>query len=58
MTWAVAESQLLRARSSALSGLQPLGTRMMLSVQESFALICLECLLGGDLDLAPVGPGV
>ena len=53
VTWSAAQSQLANASLAARVELQPLGTRMLLAVEEPFVLMCLECLLGGSPDRPP-----
>jgi flagellar motor switch protein FliM len=50
LTWSVAQSQLPQGSLSALLEAQPINTRMLLTVEQSFVLMCLECLLGGSPD--------
>jgi flagellar motor switch protein FliM len=53
MAWAAAQA-LLPARSLAVTlECEPIGTRMVLMVESSFALAGIECLLGGSPDRAP-----
>ena len=53
VTWSGAQS-LLPANSLAVTlDVQPVGTRMLLTAEQSFVLTGLECLLGGSPDRPP-----
>ncbi len=53
VTWSAAQS-LLPANSLAVTlDVQPIGTRMLLTAEQSFVLTGLECLLGGSPDRPP-----
>jgi flagellar motor switch protein FliM len=47
LTWAAAHSRLASESVPVLVEVDPIGTRMLLSVEQSFVLVCLEALLGG-----------
>jgi flagellar motor switch protein FliM len=47
LTWAAAHSRLAPASVPVLVEVEPVSTRMLLSVEQSFVLVCLEALLGG-----------
>lgn len=53
LTWSAAQSQLAHGALSAPLELQPIGTRMLLTVEEPFVLMALDCLLGGSPDRPP-----
>jgi flagellar motor switch protein FliM len=53
LTWSAAQSQLAHGALSAPLEVQPIGTRMLLTAEEPFVLMCLECLLGGSPDRPP-----
>jgi flagellar motor switch protein FliM len=53
LTWSAAQSQLAHGSLSAPLDVQPLGTRMLLTVEEPLVLMGLECLLGGSPDRPP-----
>ncbi len=55
LTWSAAQSQLPPGSISVTLEGQPIGTRMLLTVEQSFVLMCLECLLGGSPDRPPRG---
>lgn len=48
LTWAAAQSQLPPGALSATVEVQPINTRMLLTLEQSFVLVALECLLGGS----------
>ncbi len=52
-TWSGAQSQLPRDSLCVTLEAQPIGTRMLLTVEQSFVLMCLDCLLGGSPDKPP-----
>jgi flagellar motor switch protein FliM len=53
VTWMSAQSQVSAGSVTARLELQPLGTRILLSAEQSFVLTCVECLLGGTPDKPP-----
>jgi flagellar motor switch protein FliM len=53
LTWSAAQSQLAHGALSAPLDVQPIGTRMLLTAEEPFVLMGLECLLGGSPDRPP-----
>ncbi|HUA47931.1 MAG TPA: FliM/FliN family flagellar motor switch protein [Solirubrobacteraceae bacterium] len=52
-TWSGAQSQLPGSSLWVTLEVQPLGTRLLLTVEQSFILMCLDCLLGGSPDKPP-----
>jgi flagellar motor switch protein FliM len=52
-TWSGAQSQLPAGSLWITLEVQPLGTRLLLTVEQSFILMCLDCLLGGSPDKPP-----
>ena len=52
-TWSGAQSQLPGGSLLVTLEVQPLGTRILLTVEQSFILMCLDCLLGGAPDKPP-----
>jgi flagellar motor switch protein FliM len=52
-TWSAAQSQLPAGSLWVTLEVQPLGTRMLFTVEQSFILMCLDCLLGGSPDKPP-----
>jgi flagellar motor switch protein FliM len=52
-TWSGAQSQLPSGSLWVTLEVQPLGTRLLLTVEQSFILMCLDCLLGGSPDKPP-----
>jgi flagellar motor switch protein FliM len=52
-TWSGAQSQLPSGSLFVTLDVQPLGTRMLLTVEQSFVLMCLDLLLGGSPDKPP-----
>ncbi len=52
-TWSSAQSQLPGSSLWVTLEVQPLGTRILLTVEQSFILMCLDCLLGGAPDKPP-----
>ncbi|MFZ0379812.1 MAG: FliM/FliN family flagellar motor switch protein [Solirubrobacteraceae bacterium] len=52
-TWSGAQSQLPGSSLWVTLEVQPLGTRILLTVEQSFILMCLDCLLGGAPDKPP-----
>lgn len=53
VTWMAAQSQVAAGSLTARLEVQPVGTRMLLTADQGFALLCLECLLGGTPDRPP-----
>ena len=53
VTWSAAQAQLPTGSLSLTLDVQPLGTRMLLTVEQSFVLHGLDCLLGGSPDKPP-----
>jgi flagellar motor switch protein FliM len=53
LTWSAAHSQLPPGSLAVTIEIQPLGTRMLLTAEQSFVLTGLECLLGGSPDRPP-----
>jgi flagellar motor switch protein FliM len=52
-TWSGAQSQLPSGSLWVTLEVQPLGTRLLFTVEQSFILMCLDCLLGGTPDKPP-----
>ncbi len=52
-TWSAAQAQLPGNSLWVTLDVQPLGTRMLLTIEQSFVLMCIECLLGGSPDRPP-----
>jgi flagellar motor switch protein FliM len=52
-TWSAAQAQLPRESLWVTLELQPIGTRVLFTVEQSFVLMCLDCLLGGSPDKPP-----
>jgi flagellar motor switch protein FliM len=53
LTWAAAQAQLPKGSLSVLLEVEPIGTRMLLTAEQSFVLAGLESLLGGSPDRPP-----
>jgi flagellar motor switch protein FliM len=53
LTWSAAQQQLPPNSLSVLLDVAPIGTRMVLTAEQSFVLSGLECLLGGSPDRVP-----
>jgi flagellar motor switch protein FliM len=47
LTWAATQSQIPAGSLLAVLDVAPLGTKMLLTLEQSFVMVCLECLLGG-----------
>jgi flagellar motor switch protein FliM len=52
-TWSAAQAQLPAGSLWVTLDVQPIGTRMLFTVEQSFILMCLDCLLGGSPDKPP-----
>jgi len=52
-TWSGAQAQLPAGSLWVTLEVQPLGTRLLFTVEQSFILMCLDCLLGGSPDKPP-----
>jgi flagellar motor switch protein FliM len=52
-TWSAAQSQLPAGSLWVTLDVQPIGTRMVFAVEQSFVLMCLDLLLGGSPDKPP-----
>ncbi len=52
-TWSAAQAQLPRESLCVTLDVQPIGTRMLFTIEQSFVLMCLDCLLGGSPDKPP-----
>jgi flagellar motor switch protein FliM len=52
-TWSGAQAQLPGGSLWVTLEVQPLGTRLLLTVEQSYILMCLDCLLGGSPDKPP-----
>jgi flagellar motor switch protein FliM len=53
LTWSAAQSQIPQNSLSVLLEVHPIGTKMLLTAEQSFVLAGLECLLGGSPDRPP-----
>jgi flagellar motor switch protein FliM len=53
LTWSAAQAQLPAGSLSVLLEVEPIGTRMLLTAEQSFVLAGLEALLGGSPDRPP-----
>jgi flagellar motor switch protein FliM len=47
LTWSAAQAQLPAGAMSTTVEVRPIGTRMLLTLEQSFVLTALECMLGG-----------
>ena len=56
-TWSGAQSQLPTGSLFVTLDVQPLGTRMLFTVEQSFVLMCLDLLLGGSPTSRPASGG-
>ncbi|HYB28422.1 MAG TPA: FliM/FliN family flagellar motor switch protein [Solirubrobacteraceae bacterium] len=52
-TWSGAQAQLPGGSLWVTLEVQPLGTRVLFTLEQSFILMCLDCLLGGSPDKPP-----
>jgi flagellar motor switch protein FliM len=52
-TWLAAQNQLPGGSLWITLDVQPIGTQMLFCVEQSFVLMCLDCLLGGSPDKPP-----
>jgi flagellar motor switch protein FliM len=52
-TWSGAQAQLPSGSLWVTLEVQPLGTRLLLTIEQSFILMCLDCLLGGSPEKPP-----
>ena len=53
LTWAAAHNRLAPGSVPVLVEVDPIATRMLLCVEQSFVLVCLEALLGGAPERPP-----
>jgi flagellar motor switch protein FliM len=53
LTWSAAQAQLAQGSLRAVLDVQPIGTRMLLTIEQPFVLMCLDALLGGTPDRPP-----
>jgi len=53
LTWSAAQAQLPSGSLAVTLDVHPIGTRMLLTAEQSFVLTGLECLLGGSADRPP-----
>ncbi len=53
VTWSAAQAQLPAHSLAVTLAVEPIGTRMLLTAEQSFVLIGIECLLGGMPDRLP-----
>lgn len=47
LTWTATQSQIPPHSLLTVLEIEPLGTRIVLTVEQTFLLVCLECMLGG-----------
>ncbi len=52
-TWSGAQTQLPAGSLWVTLDVQPIGTRMLFTIEQSFILMCLDCLLGGTPEKPP-----
>jgi flagellar motor switch protein FliM len=52
-TWSAAQGQVPRESLMVTLDVQPIGTRMLFTIEQSFILMCLDCLLGGSPEKPP-----
>ena len=52
-TWSGAQSQLPSGSLWVTLEVQPVGTRLLFTIEQSLILMCLDCLLGGSPDKPP-----
>jgi flagellar motor switch protein FliM len=52
-TWSGAQTQLPAGSLWVTLEVQPIGTRMLFTIEQSFILMCLDCLLGGTPEKPP-----
>jgi flagellar motor switch protein FliM len=52
-TWSGAQAQLPSGSLWVTLDVQPIGTRLLFTLEQSFILMCLDCLLGGSPDKPP-----
>jgi flagellar motor switch protein FliM len=50
LTWTATQSQIAPNSLLAVLEIEPVGTRIVLSVEQAFVVVCLECMLGGAPD--------
>ncbi len=53
VTWSGAQALLPAKSLSVLLGVEPIGTQMLLSAEQSFVLMAIECFLGGSPERPP-----
>ena len=53
LTWSASQAQLPSGSVAVTLEVHPIGTRMLLTAEQSFVLTGLECLLGGSADRPP-----
>jgi flagellar motor switch protein FliM len=53
LTWSAAQAQLSQGSLRATLDVAPIGTRMLLTIEQPFVLMCLDALLGGTPDRPP-----
>ena len=53
LTWTAAQARLPAGSLATTLDVDPIGTRMLLTAEQSFVLTGLECLLGGSADRPP-----
>jgi flagellar motor switch protein FliM len=47
LTWTATQGQIAPNSLLAVLEIEPLGSRIVLAVEQSFVIVCLECMLGG-----------
>jgi flagellar motor switch protein FliM len=47
LTWTATQNQIAPNSLLAVLEIEPIGTRIVLSVEQAFVVVCLECMLGG-----------
>lgn len=47
LTWTATQGQIAPHSLLSVLEIEPLGTRIMLTVEKAFVVVCLECMLGG-----------
>jgi len=50
LTWTATQGQIAPHSLLAVLEIEPLGSRIVLTVEQSFVIVCLECMLGGTPD--------
>jgi flagellar motor switch protein FliM len=50
LTWTATQGQIAPNSLLAVLEIEPIGSRIVLTVEQSFVIVCLECMLGGAPD--------